>query len=82
MNKLLLVVLATVALAACNDNDDTQQMGVIAKPAPVPPVAVTTDKFTAVVKEELKDSSDDAEAKDIDSIALVTPEDAEPVPLN
>lgn len=74
MKKLVLVMFATLLVAACNDNDDPAK---VTKPA-----APAVDNFTQAVQAEVATSPDDTEAKDIDSIAVVTPEDAEPIELN
>lgn len=82
MNKWVLVAITSLALAACNDNDDPQSLsGNTSGNTSKPPVA-TVDGFTTYVQAEAATSPDDTEAKDIDSIALATPEDAEPISLN
>jgi uncharacterized protein YcfL len=75
MNKISMVLLSALLLVACNDNDDDA----IAKPAVVSP---SPDSFTLNVKAELLQSADDTEPKSIDSVALVTVEDAEPIEIN
>jgi len=75
MNKILMLVLSALLLVACNDNDNDP----IAK-API--VTPSPDSFTQNVKAELSQSQDDTEPKNIDSIVLVTVEDAEPIAIN
>lgn len=75
MNKILMVLLSALLLVACNDNDDDA----IAKAVVVPP---SPDSFTLNVKTELLQSADDTEPKSIDTVALVTVENAEPIEIN
>jgi len=75
--RFWLAAFAVSSLAACNDND--HDAAAVATP---PTTKAQPDAFTTQVQTDVKVSSDEAEAKDVDSIALAASDDAEPVEVD
>lgn len=73
--RFWLAAFAFSSLVACHDDSDD----VVTSPSTS---QTQSDAFTTQVQTDVKVSSDDAEAKDIDAIVLATSEDAEPVAVN
>lgn len=89
MKKYLLLLFATLALAACSGNDDDAP--VAATPAATSPPDVTppstgsapvADSFTAGIVTTVSASDETSEPVSVDAITASSPEDTEPVPIS
>ena len=78
MRGMLATAAAATLLAGCGSSGSDDTEGPTAPPANPSPPAVT-DAFVDTVRVTILTSPDDTEAASIDSIAVTTPEDKEPV---
>ena len=75
--RFWLAAFAVSSLAACNSND--HDVAAVVTP---PTTQTQPDAFTTQVQTDVKVSSDDIEAKDVDTIVLASSDDTEPVEVN